>query len=90
MANHVPFDERPNPKVKIEDISMVLLRDYLVKIGSRLQKSLFTQPLELTLEQMDLYTGPSENRMLKNVAAIIQRSSSHIPSQKSSSSLRAG
>lgn len=71
MANHVPFDERPNPKVKIEDISMVLLRDYLVKIGSRLQKSLFTQPLELTLEQMDLYTGPSENRMLKNVAAMM-------------------
>lgn len=71
LASHVPFDERPNPKIKIEDISIVLLHDYLTKVESRLLQSLYSQPLEITLDQMDLYTGPTENRMLKNVAAMM-------------------
>ena len=71
MANRVPFDERPNPNITMNDISMVLLRDYLVTIGSRLEASLFSQPLEQTLEQMDLMTGPTENRMIKNVTAMM-------------------
>jgi ATP-dependent DNA helicase RecG len=71
MANRVPFDERPNPNISLSDISMVLLRDYLAKIGSKLEESLFTQPLTDTLEQMDLMDGPTENRMIKNVAAMM-------------------
>ena len=50
---------------------MVLLRDYLATIGSKLEASLFTQPLVDTLEQMDLMDGPTENRMIKNVAAMM-------------------
>lgn len=65
MANRVPFDERPNPEITLNDISMVLLRDYLASIGSKLEASLFTQPLAETLEQMELMTGPTENRMIK-------------------------
>lgn len=71
MANRVPFDERPNPDISLNDISMVLLRDYLATIGSKLESSLFTQPLVETLEQMELMTGPTENRMIKNVAAMM-------------------
>ena len=71
MANRVPFDDRPNPNISMSDISMVLLRDYLAKIGSKLEASLFTQPLNQTLEQMDLMDGPTENRMIKNVAAMM-------------------
>ena len=71
MANRVPFDERPNPEITLNDISMVLLRDYLASIGSKLEASLFTQPLAETLEQMELMTGPTENRMIKNVAAMM-------------------
>jgi len=71
MANRVPFDERPNPDVTLKDISMVLLRDYLASIGSKLEASLFTQPLVESLEQMELMTGPTENRMIKNVAAMM-------------------
>ncbi len=71
MANRVPFDDRPNPNIAMSDISMVLLRDYLAKIGSKLEASLFTQPLTQTLEQMDLMDGPTENRMIKNVAAMM-------------------
>ena len=71
MANRVPFDERPNPDISLNDISMVLLRDYLATIGSKLEASLFTQPLVQTLEQMELMAGPTENRMIKNVAAMM-------------------
>ncbi|KWW28448.1 MAG: divergent AAA domain-containing protein, partial [bacterium F083] len=71
MANRVPFDERPNPEITLKDISMVLLRDYLATIGSKLEASLFTQPLADTLEQMELLTGPTENRMIKNVAGMM-------------------
>jgi ATP-dependent DNA helicase RecG len=30
MATHTPYDERPNPKIKIEDISIVLVHDFYV------------------------------------------------------------
>ena len=71
MAVREPFDERGNPDIKLKDISMVLLRDYLASIGSKLEASLFTQPLTETLDQMDLMTGPAENRLIKNVAAMM-------------------
>ena len=68
LASRVPFDERGNPDIKIEDISTLLLREYLVKVGSKLANELYTKPLESIL---DLYVGPKENRMLRNVAAMM-------------------
>ena len=71
LASRIPFDERGNPDIKVEDISTLLLREYLVKVGSKLANELYTKPLENILEQMDLYVGPKENRMLRNVAAMM-------------------
>lgn len=71
LAVRIPFDERGNPDIRIEDISTLLLREYLVKVGSKLAGELYTRPLNEILEQMDLYVGPSENRMLRNVAAMM-------------------
>lgn len=71
LAGRVPFDDRGNPDIHNEDISMVLLRDHLVKVGSRLADNLHKVPLLEILEQMELMTGPTENRMLKNVAAMM-------------------
>lgn len=71
LASRVPFDERGNPEIKEEDISTLLLREYLVKAGSKLANELYTKPLHEILEQMDLYVGPKENRMLRNVAAMM-------------------
>lgn len=71
LASRVPFDERGNPDIKLEDISIVLLRDYLVKVGSKLETELYKRPLPEILEQMDLYVGPSERRLLRNVAAMM-------------------
>ena len=50
---------------------MVLLRDYLVKVGSKLADEVITTPLATILDLMELYTGPKENRLLRNVAAMM-------------------
>ncbi len=71
LANRVPFDERGNREIQLEDISLVLIRDYLVKVDSRLAKDIITTPLSTILDQMELYTGPKENRLLRNVAAMM-------------------
>ena len=42
-----------------------------MKVGSKLANELYTKPLESILDQMDLYVGPKENRMLRNVAAMM-------------------
>lgn len=71
MTNRVPFDDRGNEKIRLEDISPILLKDYLTKIGSRLSKADFTADLMGVLEQMELLEGSSESRHIKNVAAMM-------------------
>ena len=71
MANRVPFDDRGNPEIKLSDISPLLLKDYLVKVDSKLQNEDLVNDLEGVLEQMDLLEGPTEKRCIKNVAAMM-------------------
>lgn len=71
MANGVPFDDRGNPEIKLSDISPLLLKDYLVKVGSKLQNEDLVNDLEGILEQMDLLEVPTEKRCIKNVAAMM-------------------
>ncbi|MCQ2272278.1 MAG: putative DNA binding domain-containing protein [Bacteroidales bacterium] len=70
-ANRIPFDDRGNENISINDISPLLLKDYLVKVGSRLADSNFTGDMANILEQMDLLDGPVEKRQIKNVAAMM-------------------
>lgn len=58
LASRVPFDERGNPDIKIEDISTLLLREYLVKVGSKLANELYTKPLESILEPVVITVEP--------------------------------
>lgn len=71
LVSRVPFDERGNSNIHPEDISLILLRDYLVKVGSKLADEVALSPLDKTLDQMELYTGPKENRVIRNVAAMM-------------------
>lgn len=71
LANRTPFDDRGNPEISINDISPILVYDYLKKVGSKLANNFSGDGLEKILEQMDLYEGPVERRMLKNVAAMM-------------------
>lgn len=71
MANNTPFDERGNANITIDDISPVLVYDHLKRIGSKLVESFDAKRLIDTLDAMELLTGPSEDRMIKNVAAMM-------------------
>ena len=47
------------------------MKDYLKKIDSRLAKANFASDMETILDQMQLYDGPKEKRLIKNVAAMM-------------------
>ena len=71
MANRIPFDDRGNPDITIDDISPLLVLEHLKKVNSRLSKDFKNLSFEDILEQMDLFVGPKEKRMIKNVAAMM-------------------
>ena len=71
LANRVPFDERGNVAAKIDDISSVLVYEYLKQVGSKLAGDFMAKPLIDILDEMDLLTGPTEDRLIKNCAIMM-------------------
>lgn len=71
LADRTPFDERGNDAIKIEDISDVLVYEHLKAIKSKLAGNFMGRPLMEVLDEMDLLVGPTENRYIKNVAAMM-------------------
>ena len=71
LANRIPFDERGNEAIKLEDISGVLVYEHLKAIKSKLADYFAGRPLMDILDEMNLLTGPTENRLIKNVAAMM-------------------
>jgi len=71
LANRIPFDERGSEAIKIDDISSVLVYEHLKAIKSKLADNFASRSLIEILDEMDLLTGPSENRLIKNVAAMM-------------------
>lgn len=71
LANRVPFDERGNEVISIDDISGVRVYEHLKKVGSKLADEFGNKPLLEILDEMNLIVGPTENRLLKNVAAMM-------------------
>lgn len=71
LADRTPFDERGNEAIKIEDISGVMVYEHLKTVKSKLTENFTSRPLEDILDEMNLLTGPTENRLIKNVAAMM-------------------
>lgn len=71
MSAKVPFDDRGNENIQLADISLVQLRDYLVKVGSKLSQTVGREPIEDLLSNMNLLVGPIDKRLIKNVAAMM-------------------
>lgn len=71
ISSKVPFDDRGNESITYDDISLVQLRDFLVKVGSRLSAQVGRVPIEHILSDMNLLSGPIERRLIKNVAAMM-------------------
>ena len=71
LTNKTPFDDRANDNATLNDVSKTLLRDYLIKTGSKLARTVETESIADTLLQMDLVAGPMENLHPKNVALMM-------------------
>ena len=71
MVNRVPFDDRGNVKAKPEDVSMLLIRDYLAETKSSLAREMEHLTAMQVLEQMNLLEGPAEQMRIKNVALMM-------------------
>lgn len=65
LANRIPFDEIGNENAKIDDISALLVYEHLKAVKSKLADDFIGRPLWEILDEMDLLTGPMENRLIK-------------------------
>lgn len=71
LANRVPFDERGNDSIRIDDISGIRVYEHLKSVGSKLADEFEHKSLIEILDEMNLLVGPVENRQIKNVAAMM-------------------
>ena len=72
LATHVPFDDRGNPDIALDDLSSDLMRDFLISIGSKLKdEDLSGINMLRVLEKMNMLEGPMERRYIKNIAAML-------------------
>lgn len=71
LANQVPFDDRPNTQATIGNIAMLLVRDYLIKVKSKLSELVGRRTDTDVLSQMELISGPNEHIFPRNVALMM-------------------
>jgi len=71
LANQIPFDDRSNTQAKVENISMVLLKKYLVNINSKLAEQVGKQTDLEILGQMEIISGPNEHIFPRNVGLMM-------------------
>jgi len=71
LTSNIPFDDRKNTQAKMENISMVLVKDYLNKVKSRLAEQVGKIPDRDLLGQMELVSGPNEHVFPRNVALML-------------------
>ena len=57
LTNQIPFDDRANMQASLKDISRTLVRDFLIKTGSRLADSIEESRFSDILQQMDIVAG---------------------------------
>ena len=70
LTRQTPFDDRINTEASIEDISPLLVREFLQNVGSELLDVIEKTPLEV-YKAMDLVGGPEELLYPKNIALMM-------------------
>ena len=71
LTNQVPFDDRINMRASLRDVSRTLVRDFLVKTGSKLAENVEDAKFSDILQQMDIVSGPEEALLPKNIALMM-------------------
>jgi ATP-dependent DNA helicase RecG len=71
LSNNIPFDDRANTQAKVENISMLLVKNHLIRINSKLTEQVGKiSDMEL-LSQMELISGPNEHIFPRNVGLMM-------------------
>jgi ATP-dependent DNA helicase RecG len=78
LSNNIPFDDRSNSQAQIKDIFMLLVRNYLIKIKSKLADELGKRSDNEILGQMDLLSGPNERIFPKNIGLMLFSEEPHL------------
>jgi len=71
LSNQIPFDDRANTTSTLNDISMLLIREHLVKAKSKLIDTIEDLDRKDLFESLDLLSGPSELQFPKNIALLM-------------------
>lgn len=71
LTRQTPFDDRINTQASVEDISPLLVREYLQNVNSSLAEQIETTPINEIYRAMDLISGPSELLYPKNIALMM-------------------
>ncbi len=71
LAATVPFDDRINQQAKIDDLSRVLMEEYLRQVGSDLAEEAAALPLLDLGRQMGVVVGPDEAPFPQNVGLMM-------------------
>lgn len=71
LAASVPFDDRINPRAKVEDLSRELMRDYLTSVGSDLARQADQFSLVQLGRQMGVIGGPDESPFPVNIGLMM-------------------
>ncbi len=71
LSSRIPFDDRINTQASVDDISPLLVREYLLNVNSTLVEQIETSPLNDIYRAMDLVGGPDELLYPKNIALMM-------------------
>ncbi len=71
LSANIPFDDRVNMQVNLDNISLRLVQQHLKEIGSRLYEESLNLSLQNICKQMNLVDGAEEHLFPKNVALLM-------------------
>jgi ATP-dependent DNA helicase RecG len=71
LTCQTPFDDKINTQASVEDISPLLVREYLQNVNSALVEQIETQSIKEVYRAMDLVSGPDELLYPKNIALMM-------------------
>ncbi|MDR1939133.1 MAG: ATP-binding protein, partial [Tannerellaceae bacterium] len=71
LTRQTPFDDRINTQASLEDISPLLVREYLQNVNSALVEQIETAPINDIYRALDLVSGPDELLYPKNIALMM-------------------
>lgn len=78
LSNNIPYDDRANTQAKVENISMVLVKNYLKNIDSRLTEQVGKISDQELLAQIELISGPNEHIFPRNVGLMMFSENPHL------------